>query len=44
LIDIAQRRNIEDLIDDEMYQDIIVEGIETLALFAAEKEYYDLIH
>lgn len=41
LVDIAQRRNIEELAEDETYSDIIVESLESLCLFVGEKEFYD---
>lgn len=43
LLDISQRSNIEALIEEETYQNIIVETIETLAMFSGEKEFYDHI-
>ena len=43
VVDIAQREDIEELIADEVYQDIIVEAMECLTLFTGEKEFYEII-
>jgi hypothetical protein len=43
LLEISQRPNIEALCEDETFQDIIVEAIDTLVLFTGEKEFYDYI-
>lgn len=41
LISVTSRSDIDELILDENYSDIIVEGIETLVLFSGEKEFQD---
>ena len=39
LLSICKRPDILDLINDETYQDLIVETIESLVLFCGEKEF-----
>ena len=43
LLDLSQRPNIDTLMDDESYHNMLVECIETLAMFAAEKEFYEIV-
>lgn len=43
LLSISVRPDIQLIIQDETYQNIIVESMETLALFVGEKEFFQLI-
>jgi hypothetical protein len=40
---ISSREDLESIIQDEFYQDLIVEVMETLSMFIHEKEFYNLI-
>ncbi len=43
LMYISSREDLESIIQDEFYQDLIVEVMETLSMFIHEKEFYNLI-
>jgi hypothetical protein len=43
LLSISKRPDILALIDNETYQDVIVETIETLVLFIGEQEFFTIL-
>lgn len=43
MLSIAQKPEIEKIIADETFQNIIVEALETLSIFVGEKEFYEIV-